>query len=409
MNTEEVKKLILKNKNSQEISSELGYSKEEVDLYLVDLNYRNNNKSKLTKEDWKRIIKNRHNNISFSESAKQLGTSNSLISKKLKEWGVVFPNINYFDYTFWTRENIQKLISDFNSGIPVYKLVEKYGFHKNALAKIINKNGGNTTPCTFNSSIFDNIDSEEKAYWLGFLYADGCVSKKGNACELSLQLLDATHLEKFKNFLQSSNSIKLDFKVNRCRFSVCNAHFKENLIKCGCIPQKSLVLTFPSKDIFLRKSLIVPFIRGYFDGDGCFTHAFCDTKKCRFTVSTSFVGTKEFLTQLQLYLQKKNINGRLYTSKQYKNNTFLLEFNKSNSVKLLNLLYSNNPKVYLDRKYEKYLFFSNHKNFAVYVSDYIDNQRAISEKAKQHIKDQYNVDYDIEHANAEIIKNAKVI
>lgn len=45
------------------------------------------------------------------------------------------------------------------------------------------------------------IDTEEKAYWLGFLYADGAVSKNTNTIELSLKSSDISHLEKYKSSL----------------------------------------------------------------------------------------------------------------------------------------------------------------------------------------------------------------
>ena len=83
-----------------------------------------------------------------------------------------------------------------------------------------------------------------------------------------------------------------------------------------------------------------------------------------------------------------------------------IDNNKSNSVKLLNLLYSN-ATIYLERKYQRYLFFKQDSNFAVYKSDFIDNDRAISAKAKQFIKDAYNIDLDKMHANAEITKEIK--
>ena len=54
---------------------------------------------------------------------------------------------------------------------------------------------------------FENIDTEEKAYWLGFLYADGYVNANEDKIELCLAEKDFHHLEKFKNFIGLPNKI----------------------------------------------------------------------------------------------------------------------------------------------------------------------------------------------------------
>lgn len=405
---ENINSYYTKGLNSTEIAKKLNLDKKLVDLYIIDEYFIEDSKhkfqTKLTKEIAKQLVENFYNGISFSKSCKELGFSQRLWTNKKKKLNLDFQKANTFDYSIWTKDRINELIKDFNSGIPVYKLVEKYGFHKNALAKIINENGGNTTPISFNNTTFSQIDTEEKAYWLGFLYADGAVSSKDNGLELSLQLLDAEHLNKFKTFLKSSSSIRLDFKIGRCRFHVSNKQFKEDLIKCGCTPRKSLTLKFPSKDI-LPEELYAAFIRGYFDGDGCLSHTYSDTKKKRFTISASFVSTKEFCKSLEEILSKENVYFNWNHDKRNNDNVWSIKCNKTCSVKLLNYIYKD-AKIYLERKYSKYKFFKEHDNFAVYVSDYVDHNRTISVKAKQWIKDNLNVDVDSEYANTEITKKS---
>jgi len=72
------------------------------------------------------------------------------------------------------------------------------------------------------------------------------------------------------------------------------------LIKLGCVPNKSLILKFPSLDIFSNKSLIYPFIRGYFDGDGSIFES-----KNNFYISIS--GNNDFLQGLNLIIPARNI------------------------------------------------------------------------------------------------------
>lgn len=395
--------------SSDIISDKLKIDKKLIDLYIIrkyfNKSIKANSQIKLTKDIAIKLVKNYYNGISFNKSCKELNISLPLWTLKSKKLNLKFRKCNTFDYSVWTKQQIKLLLNDFNSGIPIYKLVDKYGFNKNVLAKIINDNGGNTTPISFNNKVFSKIETEEQAYWLGFLYADGYVSLNNNDVELSLKLLDAEHLNKFKKFLNSSSRIRLDFKVPRCRFCVSNVEFKEDLIKLGCFPQKSLFLTFPSTDI-LQEKLYPAFIRGYFDGDGCLSHTYSDTKKKRFTVCTSFIGTKEFCKSLENILNKKEIYFSWYHNKKHADNIWSIKCNKKCSVKLLNYLYEN-ANIYLERKYSKYLFFKKHNNFAVYVSDYIDHDRAISMKAKQWIKDNLNIDIDLMQANIEITKNVK--
>jgi len=68
------------------------------------------------------------------------------------------------------------------------------------------------------SDIFDNIDTEEKAYWLGFIYADGNISdmesylrKSGKyvyRMEVSLKADDIDHLNKLNKRKINTNLYK---------------------------------------------------------------------------------------------------------------------------------------------------------------------------------------------------------
>lgn len=63
-----------------------------------------------------------------------------------------------------------------------------------------------------NKSYFASIDSEEKAYWLGFLMADGCVykgsSKNSYRLQINLSFNDRDCLEKLNESIESDYDIK---------------------------------------------------------------------------------------------------------------------------------------------------------------------------------------------------------
>ena len=210
----------------------------------------------------------------------------------------------------------------------------------------------------FNEHIFDIIDSEEKAYWLGFIWADGYISNSPNNLnvktvyqfELSLGLKDVEHLIKFKNFMSYSKDITID--SYRCRFMVANKHLWNTLNSYGCTPKKSLTLKFPNENIFKSTDLIRHFIRGYFDGDGCITR-YVNIR----TVSPHIevIGTSDILNNILKY---SNSEATFRHDSRHSEETLFLDWNKEQGIKFINYLYAD-CSVFLDRKYELYQFFKN--------------------------------------------------
>jgi intein-encoded DNA endonuclease-like protein len=199
---------------------------------------------------------------------------------------------------------------------------------------------------------FEKIDTEEKAYWLGFLYADGSVGSTESKVELSLAEKDFHHIEKFKEFMGINNKIAYRDKAKAYRISFRSDSCKQDLIKQGCIPKKSLILKFPTKQQ-VPFYLIRHFIRGYFDGDGWFTN----TDSC---FQIGLIGTVDFIKGFLDTVDNININtqNKIFTvhredgAKRY-------VFGAINDVtNFLNWIYKD-ANIYLDRKYELYLDFLN--------------------------------------------------
>lgn len=235
-----------------------------------------------------------------------------------------------------------------NNKCSITQLAKEYKIERHILSRHLKRLGVTIINwqniAKFDETIFDIIDTEEKAYWLGFLYADGCVSSRDNTVELSLQLNDKEHLEKFKTFLKWTGSVKTD--TFRCRLSITNKHLKEILIKKGCIPKKSLTLTFPSYRI-LKKKYLFHFIRGYFDGDGSLYINKNDIRKN----NISLLGTIPFITTLRKKANWKIT--KILHDKKHNKNTVFISYGSKPAYNILNGLYSN-ANIYLDRKYLKY-------------------------------------------------------
>lgn len=258
----------------------------------------------------------------------------------------------------------QNIINEYLNGESLTNLGKKYKCRRQNIAIVLLYNGydveNRQNRTKFNETIFDSIDTEEKAYWLGFIFADGYISSSKYTFEISLKGADKHHLDKFNNFMQheDQNHVKLsNIKLNnkmfkRCRWSVTNKHLWKTLNNLGCTPQKSLTLQFPNLNIFKTKDLIRHFIRGYFDGDGSFSR----TINAR-TVSpnVSLLGTYEFLSQIS---NVSTIKGHFLHDKRHDQNTHIMYFTQFDTIIFLDYIYRN-ASIYLDRKYNLYLFFQN--------------------------------------------------
>lgn len=206
--------------------------------------------------------------------------------------------------------------------------------------------------------LFEKIQSEEDAYWLGIMYSDGWIRSDRNA--IGLGSIDLDLIEKFQKYTGCTNKILIkekDYNAGK-RFAdshiiksskpfyileFCSKKTKENLGKLGCVPAKSKILTCPLEEQ-VPNSLLVHFARGYWDGDGWVTWK--DGK-----YSTGCVGTKQFLEGLTNKL-KINHYGKI---REKENNIFEFRIDKKVCVKsVLDKLYKNS-KIYLDRKYNNYL------------------------------------------------------
>lgn len=195
----------------------------------------------------------------------------------------------------------------------------------------------------FDDTVFESINTVEKAYWLGFLYADGSMSKNNNTIELSLKSSDIGHLIKFKYFLGFEENKKLFQDSVRCRLQFSNKKVKQDLSILGCVPKKSLILTFPTPEQVPR-IFIKDFIRGYIDGDGCLY-----IKPTNHLPYLSIAGTKEFLQELLNVTEWKS--NKIY----HPPNTNICTIGWSGKYVLnyLDDIYED-ATIFLDRKYEKY-------------------------------------------------------
>ncbi len=200
---------------------------------------------------------------------------------------------------------------------------------------------------------FQTIDNEFKAYWLGFLYADGYINNKGTALEVGLAIKDKKHLCLFRDLVAPSVKLeeriiylkKMNKSYKSCRLSICGKKFVSHLVDKGCFTNKSLTLTFPPADK-VPQQFQQSFIRGYFDGDG----SVIKTKKDM--IAVDFVGTKNVLASIQNIFYRE-IPGYIKSKIQVNSNGQTCNFRKTGilcTTPIFEFLYKNS-KIHLKRKY----------------------------------------------------------
>lgn len=254
----------------------------------------------------------------------------------------------------WTDEQVAYIIDKYlNEQYTLKQLGKEFNCSYSTIRNLLNRHNiqsrGNKQGYPRDEFYFNKIDSDEKAYWLGFLYADGCVHSNNN--EISINITDKEHIEKFQKAIKAINhkpTVTNDKRFENAKtlyqFSIKDKQLHQDLIKWGCVPQKSLII---EKIPNIPRDYVSHFLRGYFDGDGSL-HYLQGTNNYRI----SFVGTEAFLADIQKELQtnvsfKNNNTGKAYT---------LQIAGRKQVERILNYLYQGSrPETRLDRKYQKYL------------------------------------------------------
>ena len=196
-----------------------------------------------------------------------------------------------------------------------------------------------------NENYFEKIDNQEKAYFLGFMFADGGIHSKRNQCSITLEKKDKKILERFQNLLKTNRPLFWRKKYRSWRLSLSSRKMKNDLIKAGCIPQKTFKLIFPH---WLEKNLKSHFIRGYLDGDGCVSIHFINNHKQK-SLRVTILGRENFLKNI---LNLSNIRGHII--KERNQRIWRLRFCSSFAVSFCNWIYKD-ATIYLERKYNKFL------------------------------------------------------
>lgn len=323
-------------------------------------------KNKHWSQDEVSYLINNYKILSYKDIALQLNRSEGAIRAKCF-------SLNLIKNDSWSQDEI-KFLTDNYYKIPVKDLANIMNRTINAIRLKAKKLGLKKYPYQCNYHFFKQIDTEEKAYWLGFLSADGWISKNektgAGVVGVELQYRDINHLKKLNKSLNGNYKItdrwrdcslsSSDKKHHMSVLRIFSIDMYNDLFKMGLGNNKSYSLQLPN----ISDNLLRHYMRGYFDGDGCFGISYDKLGNIKKYSCSYLSASKELIYAFERVIHNMGITStHIHT---YKKDNFsqmwriwINDGNNQGRLKFLEYLYKDS-KNYLNRKYEKYKIIKNH-------------------------------------------------
>lgn len=268
-----------------------------------------------------------------------------------------------------SNEELKNIINDYNSGISLNKIVQKYHHDRNTLKRALQENNIKLRTRTealqisqdkkeadklkrkyFVNDKYFSIQNSKMAYLMGFLMADGNISKTDNRVQICLSEQDADFLELFYNEIGGApitHYTQNNGKQKICRWQCLSGEIKRDLSTYDIIPNKTGFAKIPAK---LNKEFYPDFIRGYFDGDGCIW-----IEKNSGAVGFSLTShNKEILEQVIDFFEENEIPRVTIKEDNRYNINYSFKYRKKASEKIYKLLYYSDDCFRMKRKFDKF-------------------------------------------------------
>jgi hypothetical protein len=247
------------------------------------------------------------------------------------------------------RNEILSLYNDTN--LKISEISEVVGLSIGTLYKAIGdqKNREYKRKYKLNENYFDRIDTEDKAYFLGLLYADGC--NNGGGFYITLQDRDIDILKSFKSHIGFGGDIKFiknkkENQRNYYMLNISSKYISNKLTDIGCNKNKTINAIFPN----IPKKQMNHFIRGVFDGDGSIS---IDKRN---QLAFSIVGNTKIIESIGKILNSEcGININIRKPKRYKCDISIYSFGGNKQAHRVKTYLYKNATIYLNRKYLKFI------------------------------------------------------
>lgn len=251
-----------------------------------------------------------------------------------------------------SKEQIEEIKTQYSKGIPLITLQKEYNISydriKNLLKDCENISSAKRLNPNLIENYFENIDSEDKAYWLGWIISDGTITyqpeKSKFQLELTLKEEDEHILHLLEQDLGVQNKVYTSNKIYK-RFSLGSKNIIKNLVDLGVTQNKTFTVKVPSFD----KQYNAAFLRGLFDGDGGFTvYTRATGQKC---MELSFCGN-EYIVSWILSTLLEDIPDLTKNSITKESSIKRIRWSRKKDIILIrDYLYKNHNSHFLSRKY----------------------------------------------------------
>lgn len=224
---------------------------------------------------------------------------------------------------------------------------------------------------TLNERYFESIDTPEKAYFLGLLYADGYNCAKGNLVKLTLKSSDWDIIERMRTAVETNAPLTVrrgsghsDSTSTYTTLQLNSKRMCGDLARHGCGQCKGDTIRFPD---WLPRELWSHFVRGYFDGDGGLSKEVGKLKRSpgHIVYRCNIVSNPMFINRLNEVLAE--VFGKPFYVQKYAGHLKTVQIQIAGARKIeafLDWIYRD-ASVYLNRKYALYQEIRNRKNLAV--------------------------------------------
>jgi len=312
------------------------------------------NRRTMSELEKKQIVSDYNSGMRTKDISFNMGFSRASIVNALNEVGVTYRDS---DRNPPIIEQTLKIISLYKDGYSRPEIRNMLNIPKGRLDSIccnyrlIGQVKFYRTRNKINDNYFDNIDHQNKAYFLGLIFADGWVNYKdnNNGFGISLKKEDGYLVRRLKKELEST--AKIGERVfnnnptwqNSIYVTFTSQNIKKKLIDYGCTPKKSLTLIFPE----ISGEYFWHFLRGYFDGDGCISIHKDNPKNKTVTI----VGSDHFIVRLREILADKYAINSCYGARK---NYSTLSINKREHILKIREYFYSDAVIFMKRKRKKF-------------------------------------------------------